>query len=88
MIVWNHNRRVKQHRIYQGSVSSKNLLAQAKVSRFAEFDAGNDETADTQKCYLPEAVTLEWKQDQLTLDAWLRRSRRPETSKSTSLIRR
>ena len=40
MIVWNHNRRIKQHRIYQGTVSSKNLLAQAKVSRFAEYDAG------------------------------------------------
>jgi hypothetical protein len=74
MIVWNHNRRVKQHRIYQGSVpSAKGLLAQAEVSRFAEFVAGNDESTDPKKCYLPERVTLEWKQDQLTLDARLKR---------------
>ena len=74
MIVWNHNRRVKQYRIYQGSVPSpKSLLAQAEVSRFAEFVAGNDDTTDAKKCYLPERVTLEWKQDQLTLDAWLKK---------------
>ncbi len=53
--------------------SPKNLLAQAEVSRFAEFVAGNDDTADAKKCYLPERVTLEWKQDQLTLDAWLKK---------------
>ena len=71
MIVWNHNRHIKQHRIYQGTVSSKNLLAQAKVGRFAEFDAGSEE-GDTQKCYLPETVALEWIQDQLLLDVTLR----------------
>ena len=71
MIVWNHNRRIKQHRIYQGTVSSKNLLAQAKVSHFTEYDAGSAE-GDTQKCYLPESVTLEWIQDQLALDVLLR----------------
>ncbi len=71
MIVWNHNRRIKQHRIYQGTVSSKNLLAQAKVSHFTEYDAGSAE-GDTQKCYLPESITLEWIQDQLALDVLLR----------------
>ena len=70
MIVWNHNRRIKQHRLYQGTVNSKNLLAQANVSRFTEFDAGKEE-GDTQTCYLPESVTLEWIQDQLSLDVTL-----------------
>jgi hypothetical protein len=74
IIVWNHNRRVKQHRIYQGSVPTpKGLLAQAEVSRFAEFVAGNEDSTEAKKCYLPERVTLEWKQDQLTLDAWLKK---------------
>lgn len=74
MIVWNHNRRVKQHRIYQGSVpTSRSLLAQAEVSRFVDFIAGTDESTDARKCYLPERVTLEWKQDQLTLDASLKK---------------
>ena len=72
MIVWNHNRRIKHHRIYQGSVlTSKNLLAQANVSRFAELDASTGETSDANKCYLPEHVNLEWKQDQLGLDVLL-----------------
>jgi hypothetical protein len=71
MIVWNNNRRIKQHRIYQGTASSKNLLAEAKVGRFTEYDAGGDE-GDIQKCYLPESVTLDWIQDQLSLDVTLR----------------
>jgi hypothetical protein len=74
MIVWNQSRRVKQHRIYQGTVpSTKGLLAQAEVSRFAEFVAGNDDSDEPKKCYLAERVTLEWKQDQLTLDARLKK---------------
>jgi hypothetical protein len=71
IIVWNLNRRIKQHRIYQGKVSSKNLMAQADVSQFAEHDAGSDD-GNTQKCYLPEKVYLKWIQDQLALEVRLR----------------
>jgi hypothetical protein len=74
MIVWNQSRRVKHHRIYQGSVPNpKGLLAQADISQFAEFVAGNDDSDEPKKCYLPEHVALEWKQDQLTLDARLKK---------------
>jgi hypothetical protein len=70
MIVGNHNRRIKQHRIYQGTVASQNLIARADVSHFRDYDAGSDE-GDSQKCYLPESVKLEWKRDQLALDVVL-----------------
>jgi hypothetical protein len=77
LIVWNDNRRIKQHRIYSGNLQSpgsspKTLLAQAEVSQFADFDIGSAETGDSQKCYLPEGIKLEWKRDQLTLDVLLR----------------
>jgi hypothetical protein len=77
MIVWNDNRRIKQHRIYAGNLqlatpNPKALLAQADVSQFEEFDVSAGETSDGQKCYLPEIVKLEWKRDQLTLDVALR----------------
>ena len=56
MIVWNQNRHIKQHRIYQGTVPSpRNLLAQADVSRFTEFDVGIRRRLTPKKCYLPEA---------------------------------
>jgi hypothetical protein len=70
MIVWNHNRRIKQHRVYQGTGASKNLLAKADVGHFTEYDASSGE-GDAQKCYLPESVKLEWMQDQLALDVVL-----------------
>jgi hypothetical protein len=87
LIVWNHNRRIKEHRIYQGTVSSKNLLAQAKVGRFTEYDAGGDE-GDTQKCHLPESVTLEWIQDQLTMKVTLQdvKVNQFDSSRSASLF--
>jgi hypothetical protein len=77
MIVWNETQRIKQHRIYTGNLQSaapnpKALVAQADVSQFADFDAGSAETADGEKCYLPENIKLDWKRDQLTLDVALR----------------
>ena len=74
MIVHNQTMRIKQHRLYHGSVpTSKSLLAQADVIRFAELDSETGETAEVQKCYLPERVVLDWRQDQLTLDALLKK---------------
>jgi hypothetical protein len=70
MIVSNHNRRIKQHRIYQGTVASQNLLAKADVDHFIAYDASSAE-GETQKCYLPESVKLEWRRDQLALDVVL-----------------
>jgi hypothetical protein len=70
MIVWNNNRRIKQHRVYQGIVASKNLVARAEVGHFTEYEAGSAEGAG-EKCYLPESVKLEWIQDQLALDVVL-----------------
>jgi hypothetical protein len=75
MIVYNQSRRVKQHRLYRGSVPSpKNLLAQADVMRFAELEADMGEGSDVEKCYLPERVVLDWKQDQLSLDVSMKKS--------------
>jgi hypothetical protein len=74
MIVWNKNKRIKEHRIYEGSApTNRGLLAQAEVSRYAEFDTGSSESTDDQTCYLPESVKLEWKRDQLVLDVVMQR---------------
>jgi hypothetical protein len=70
MIVGDHNRRIKQHRVYQGTVASQNLLAKADVDHFIEYDASSAE-GETQKCYLPESIKLEWRRDQLALDVVL-----------------
>jgi hypothetical protein len=70
MIVGNQNRRIKQHRIYQGTVATQNLIARADVSHFRDYDAGSNE-GESQKCYLPESVKLEWSRDQLALDVVL-----------------
>jgi hypothetical protein len=74
MIVWNQNRRVKEHRIYEGSApTNKGLLAQAEVSHYVEFDTGSSDAADGPTCYLPENMKLEWKRDQLVLDVVMQR---------------
>jgi len=93
MIVWNHNRRIKQHRIYAGNLQSpaataKSLLAQADVSRYMEFDAGSSQQGDGPKCYLPESVKLEWKRDQLILDVLMQEVQvnKFESSRSTALF--
>jgi len=93
MIVDNQTRRIKQHRIYAGnpqspSAGSRSLLAQAEVSRFADYDTGSGDTADAQTCYLPESVKLEWKRDQLTLDVLMQEVKvnQFDPSRSTALF--
>jgi hypothetical protein len=69
MIVWNQNRRVKEHRIYEGTApTARGLLARAEVGGYSVFAAGSADSADGEKVYLPENVKLEWKRDQLALD--------------------
>jgi hypothetical protein len=68
LIVSNHTRRIKAHRLY--ATNLQNLLAQAEVSRYQEVSIESDKGA-TQTCYVPENVRLEWKREQLVLDVAL-----------------
>ena len=93
MIVRNQTRRIEQHRIYAGnhqssSSGSRGLIAQAVVSRFAEYDVGSADAAGGQTCYLPEHVKLEWKRDQLTLDVVMKdvKVNQFDSSRSTALF--
>jgi hypothetical protein len=69
MIVSNYTLRLKELRIYAGNVQS--LLAQAEVSRYADYEAGGSESGGRETCYLPESVRLDWKREQLVLDVLL-----------------
>ncbi len=74
MIVWNQNHRIKEHRVYEGSVpTTRGLLAQAEVAGYSDYPTDSTEPADSPKCYLPEKVKLEWKRNQLTLDVVMQR---------------
>lgn len=93
MIVENKTRRIKQNRIYAGNVQSpsagsRSLLAQAEVGRYADYDVGSADTANSQTCYLPESVKLEWKRDQLTLDVLMQEVKvnQFDSSRSTALF--
>jgi hypothetical protein len=93
MIVWNENRRIKEHRIYAGNLQApgangKSVLAVTKVSEFKDFDAGSPETASAQKCYLPQNARLEWRRDQLNLDVVMHEVRLNEfdASRRTALF--
>jgi hypothetical protein len=70
MIVTNRDRRIKEYRVLAGA--SKVPVAQAIPSRYKEFAAaGTAEGAGGETCVLPERVRLDWKRDQLVLDAAL-----------------
>ena len=93
MIVDNQTMRIKQLRIYAGnllslSASSRNLLAQAEVSRFSDYDVGSADASAEETCYLPESVKLEWKRDQLTLDVLMQEVKvnQFDSSRSTALF--
>jgi hypothetical protein len=73
MIVSNYTQRIKEHRLYAGnSPIPANLLAQANVSSYKDFDLEKSESGAFRTCYLPENLRLEWKKDQLTLNVALK----------------
>jgi len=69
MIVSNHTRRIKEHRIYAGNLQT--LLAQAVVNRYEDFELDPSDKGVRDTCYLPESVRLDWKREQLVLDVVL-----------------
>jgi hypothetical protein len=72
LIVSNHTRRIKEHRIYAGNTpDQKNLLAQADVKSYKDFDVDSSDKGVSETCYLPENVRLDWKREQLVLDVAL-----------------
>ena len=82
MIVSNHTRRIKEHRIYRGRSAAADPAGPGRSSPTTRTSTWrNRNRAPFQSCYLPESVKLEWKKDQLVLDVVLRR-----TSWSTSSI--
>ncbi len=93
IVIENQTRRIKQNRIYAGNVQSplagsRNLVAQAEVGNYADYDVGSTDNADGQTCYLPESVKLEWKRDQLTLDVLMQEVKvnQFDSSRSTALF--
>ena len=69
LIVSNHTRRIKEHRIYAGNLQT--LLAQATVNQYKDFDVESSDRGVRDTCYLPESVRLDWKREQLVLDVAL-----------------
>jgi hypothetical protein len=67
-VLWESNRRIKEHRLY---TADQRLLAQALVYGYQEIPAGPDATAED-KLYIPTRLKLEWfQQEKLTLDVTL-----------------
>ncbi len=66
MIVNNHTRRIKEHRIYAGNLQT--MIAQAVINRYEDFDLNSPDGGPRDSCYLPESVRLDWKREQLVLD--------------------
>jgi hypothetical protein len=69
LIVSNHTRRIKEHRIYAGNLQT--LLAQASVTSYKDFELDTSDKGVRESCYLPESVKLDWKREQLVLDVVL-----------------
>ena len=69
MIVWNQNRRIKEHRIYQGSVSHQKPAGPGRGQPDLHgFSDGADRSRRQPEMLLARKVKLEWKRDQLALD--------------------
>jgi hypothetical protein len=69
MIVWDHNRRIKEYRILAGD--RRTVLAQALIGRYRNYDVGPAASGSGEVCFLPESVRLDWKREQLALEVAL-----------------
>ncbi len=71
MVVWNHNKRIKDYRLY--SSDHKTVIAQAEIKGYKTYTLDStDSESLADVCHLPENVRLEWKPEQLTLDVTLK----------------
>jgi hypothetical protein len=71
MIVSNYTRRIKEHRLYEGTRPRQTLLAKAVVPSYKDYDLEKSESGAFRSCYLPQSVKLDWIKDQLSLDVVL-----------------
>ena len=74
MIVSNLTRKVQEYRVI--SPDGKILIAQAMIKKYQDLPTsktGRAASSDSESCYVPENIVLDWKKEQLTLDVTLKR---------------